>query len=218
MTATPPPAGTPLTPLELDALREVANIGCGHAATVLSQMIGRGIMIDVPVLTLAPVADVARTLAPDGQPVAILSMRIVGDLTGATTFVMRHANAQFLCDLLLQRAPGSGGLESPMERSALMEAGNVMASGFLNALSVFLNRILLPSPPRITFGPVATLEQDEASTTSVLVATTNFRFEDQAVSEQQLTGMFLFALDDAARAALFSTLRKDEGGGTGSSA
>ena len=208
MSATHPPSGHPLTPLELDALREVANIGCGHAATVLSQMIGRTIMIDVPVLTLAPVADVARSLAPDDEGVAILSMRIVGDLTGETSFVMRRANAQFLCDLLLQRAHGSGGLESPMEQSALMEAGNVMASGFLNALSVFLNRILLPSPPRITFGPVSSLDREGAADgPGVLVATTNFRFEDPDLADRELTGMFLFSLDDAARAALFDTLR-----------
>ncbi|MGQ0703023.1 MAG: chemotaxis protein CheC, partial [Gemmatimonadales bacterium] len=38
----------PLTALERDALREVANIGAGHAATALSQMTGGRIMISVP--------------------------------------------------------------------------------------------------------------------------------------------------------------------------
>ena len=37
-----------LEPLHFDALREVANIGAGHAATALSQMIDRTIMISVP--------------------------------------------------------------------------------------------------------------------------------------------------------------------------
>ncbi|MFN2326628.1 MAG: chemotaxis protein CheC, partial [Gemmatimonadales bacterium] len=37
-----------LNDLERDALREVANIGAGHAATALSQMTQRTIMIDVP--------------------------------------------------------------------------------------------------------------------------------------------------------------------------
>ncbi|MEP7066466.1 MAG: chemotaxis protein CheC, partial [Gemmatimonadota bacterium] len=34
--------------MELDALRETANIGAGHAATALSQMTGNTIMITVP--------------------------------------------------------------------------------------------------------------------------------------------------------------------------
>jgi hypothetical protein len=37
-----------LKELQLDALREVANIGAGHAATALSQMTNRTIMIAVP--------------------------------------------------------------------------------------------------------------------------------------------------------------------------
>ena len=37
-----------LKAIQLDALREVANIGAGHAATALSQMTGGTIMISVP--------------------------------------------------------------------------------------------------------------------------------------------------------------------------
>ena len=41
-----------LKALQLDALREVANIGAGHAATALSQMIGETIMISVPTINV----------------------------------------------------------------------------------------------------------------------------------------------------------------------
>ena len=41
---------SPFTPLQLDALREVANMGAGHAATALSQMTGGTIMISVPTI------------------------------------------------------------------------------------------------------------------------------------------------------------------------
>ena len=34
--------------LQLDGLREVANIGAGHAATALSQLTNRRIMVGVP--------------------------------------------------------------------------------------------------------------------------------------------------------------------------
>ena len=44
-----------LRPEQVDALREVANIGAGHAATALSQMTGQTILISVPRLTIARV-------------------------------------------------------------------------------------------------------------------------------------------------------------------
>ena len=54
-----------LKALQLDALREVANIGAGHAATALSQMIGATIMISVPTINVVaargrPAADLRR--------------------------------------------------------------------------------------------------------------------------------------------------------------
>ena len=42
-----------LKSLQLDALREVSNMGAGHAATALSQMTGQKIMISVPHLTIS---------------------------------------------------------------------------------------------------------------------------------------------------------------------
>jgi chemotaxis protein CheC len=53
--------------LQLDALREVANIGAGHAATALSQMTGHTIMISVPKLTVALLKDVPSQIADRGN-------------------------------------------------------------------------------------------------------------------------------------------------------
>ena len=48
-----------LTAVQRDALREVANIGAGHAATALSQMTGSPIMISVPLVHVAPLEAVS---------------------------------------------------------------------------------------------------------------------------------------------------------------
>ena len=47
-----------LKELQLDALREVANIGAGHAATALSQMTNHTIMIAVPEVNVRPLEEV----------------------------------------------------------------------------------------------------------------------------------------------------------------
>ena len=55
---------------QLDALREVANIGAGHAATALSQMVGQPIMISVPRVNVAPLEEVPNQIASGEEPVA----------------------------------------------------------------------------------------------------------------------------------------------------
>ena len=55
-----------LKELQLDALREVANIGAGHAATALSQMTNRTIMIAVPEVNIRALEDVTDLVgSPD---------------------------------------------------------------------------------------------------------------------------------------------------------
>ncbi len=60
-----------LKPMQLDALREVANIGAGHAATALSQMTGQVIMISVPTINISPATLPNATVGLAYGPVSI---------------------------------------------------------------------------------------------------------------------------------------------------
>jgi len=52
-----------LDALQIDALREVANIGAGHAATALSQMTNRRIGVNVPEIRIVRLEDVPELVA-----------------------------------------------------------------------------------------------------------------------------------------------------------
>ncbi|HWR57022.1 MAG TPA: chemotaxis protein CheC, partial [Negativicutes bacterium] len=49
---------TQLNALQLDALREIGNVGAGNAATALSQLINKKINMSVPKVSVAPIGDV----------------------------------------------------------------------------------------------------------------------------------------------------------------
>ena len=138
-----------LKALQLDALREVANIGGGHAATALSQMTNRRIMISVPKIYVTHLDDVPQQLGDAGTVVVGVLMHMMGDLTGRTLLLVPEANAQVLCDLLLSRAVGTTQSLGVLEQSALKEAGNILGAAYLNALSDFMKMMLLPSVPSL---------------------------------------------------------------------
>ena len=75
-----------LKALQLDALREVANIGAGHAATALSQMINSTIMISVPTINVSRLEEVPPQISGPEEPVAAVLMHMLGDLTGRTAY------------------------------------------------------------------------------------------------------------------------------------
>ncbi len=135
--------------MQLDALREVANIGAGHAATALSTMTGATIMISVPTINIARLEDVPPQISGPEEPVAAVLMNMMGDLTGRTLLVFPKPTAIRLSELMLRRAPGSSQDLGELEQSAIKEAGNILSGAYMNALSDFMGLMLLPSPPSL---------------------------------------------------------------------
>src|SRR3954469_25164890 len=142
-----------LKPNQLDALKEVANIGAGHAATALSQMIGGTIMISVPTINVSRLEDIPPQVAEPDEPVAAVLMHMLGDLTGRTLLVFPRRTAHRLASLLMRRPMDTDEADSKefteMDQSAIKEAGNILSSAYMTALSDFMGMMLLPSPPSL---------------------------------------------------------------------
>lgn len=210
-----PPGATPvgdpraLTPLQRDALREVANIGAGHAATALSQMTGSPIMISVPLVHVTPLAGIAPQLAPGEDPVAAVLMDMMGDLTGRTLLVFPKATVMRVAERMLRRPLGSSVALGALERSAVMEAGNILSGAYLNALADFMGLVLLPSPPTLAVDHAAAVVTPaflrlEGESDYVFVVETEFVMQDVA---ERLRGFFLLLPDPPSLRAILRATR-----------
>src|SRR6266480_4162478 len=156
------PAGesgtTLLSTARLDALREVANIGAGHAATALSTLTATRIMISVPMVNVVPPGDFVPEIAPGVEIVAV-RMAMTGDIGGQTVFLLAIPAGLRLAERMLRRKRGTSPSLGQLEQSALNEAGNILAGAYLTALSEFLDMRLMLSPPSLKIGAAAeTLE------------------------------------------------------------
>ncbi|MBA4070717.1 MAG: hypothetical protein C0497_02625 [Gemmatimonas sp.] len=141
-----------LSARQLDALREVANIGAGHAATALSQMTDETIMISMPRLAVSGVDELPGLLAASEEPVAAVLLHMVGDLQGLSVLTFSHTSAMRLAELMSRRSAGSCTEVGAYEQSAVQEAGNILSSAYLNALAEFMGMVLLPTPPKLAVG------------------------------------------------------------------
>ena len=194
--------------LQLDALREVANIGAGHAATALSQMVGETIMITVPTINIARLEDVPVQMTEPDEPVAAVLMHMLGDLTGRTLLVLPRRTAVRLASRLLKQTQNDQTL-SEMGQSAIKEAGNILSSAYMNALSDFMGMLLLPSPPSLA------IDMSEAVlTTAYLQFGTDrdyvFCVESEFVMDEtneRLRGFFLLLPDAPSLAAILKAVR-----------
>jgi chemotaxis protein CheC len=198
-----------LKELQLDAVREVATIGAGHAATALSQLTERRIMISVPEIEVRRLEEVPEMLDDPEDVVAAVLMRMLGDLTGRTLLVLPDANARLLCDLLTRRSPGTTTSFGELEQSALKEAGNILGGAYMNALSDFMGMMLLPSVPSLVIDQAAAVVSTAIvgfghDRDFVFCVESDFHFDEAG---DRLKGHFLLLPDLASLRAIFDAIR-----------
>ena len=199
-----------LKALQLDALREVANIGAGHAATALSQLTNRRIMVGVPQVKILRIDEIADMIGTGEDVVAGVAMQMLGDLTGRTVQIFPKDTAEQVAGILI----GKAGVVFPdefgeLEQSALKEVGNILGGAYLNALSDFLGLLLLMSVPGLAMDVTAavlksTFLEFQEDRDYVFVVETVFNM-DQV--ERELHGHFLLVPDEASIDVLLRAIR-----------
>jgi chemotaxis protein CheC len=129
------------TELQLDALRELANIGSGTASTALSSMLGRSVDITVPSAFVLPMAEAVEAIGdPEAEATGVV-LGVVGDMPASVLLLFTPNDARLMCGLLGVEAQTEIGV------SALMEIGNIVGTSYLNALAEMTGMALEPTPP-----------------------------------------------------------------------
>ncbi len=196
--------------LQLDGLREVANIGAGHAATALSQLTNRRIMVGVPQVRVLRIDEIADMIGTGEEVVAGVAMQMLGDLTGRTVQIFPKETAEKVAGILI----GKDAVDFPegfgeLEQSALKEVGNILGGAYLNALSDFLGLLLLMSVPGLAMDVTAavlksTFLEFQEDRDYVFVVETLFNMDEV---EHELHGHFLLVPDEASIDVLLRAIR-----------
>jgi len=138
---------------QLDALRELANIGAGNASTALSGMLGRAVDLTVPDARLIPMANAVEAVGAPEAEITGIALGVDGDMPSTVLLLITPHDAEGLCRLL--------GLEpgSEFAGSALGEIGNIVGTSYLNALAVMTGIALEPTPPATATDMLGSLVQ-----------------------------------------------------------
>jgi len=131
-----------LNDLQLDALRELANIGSGTASTALSSMLGRAVDISVPTAQALPFADAVDAVGPAEKLVTGVVIGVVGDMEATVLLLLGDRDAGILCGLL------GVDPDDELAPSALGEIGNIVGASYINALGAMTGLEMEPEPPQ----------------------------------------------------------------------
>jgi chemotaxis protein CheC len=139
-----------VTPIHMEALGEIANLGTGHAVSALSDMLNKRIDMDVPTVDILPVEEAIEMIGSNNLVVGVF-LQIKGDIPNNFLVMIPRESAMALLDILMDRELGSTRIFSSIDESALMEVGNILACSYSDALAEFMAVSLIPEPPQMAF-------------------------------------------------------------------
>ncbi|MDO3676299.1 chemotaxis protein CheC [Paenibacillus ehimensis] len=134
---------------QMDVLKEVGNIGAGHAATALSQLLDKPVDMLVPKVRMVPFEEIADSVGGAEQAVIAIFLRVEGETPGNLFFILKFESAKKLLRNLAGIESVEGEEYSEMELSALNEIGNILAGSYLSSLADFTQLNMQPTVPSL---------------------------------------------------------------------
>lgn len=128
-----------------DAIKEVGNIGMGHATTSLSKMLDKKIDITLNSIRFVPLVYVPDLVRNEDTVIGVIQ-QLKGNINGYLLLMLSKDSAKFLTKMMLDE-PVEKDTFNEMEQSLLKELCNIMSGTYISAISNFLGIAIMLSPP-----------------------------------------------------------------------
>jgi chemotaxis protein CheC len=201
-----------ISDVHLDILKEVGNIGAGHAATALSTLLNKKIDMNVPSVRVVSFDEMMELAGGAESVVASVFLRIDGDAPGSMFFILPLQQAEKLIIQLIkdQSFSFSEQPDNELALSALQELGNILSGSYLSSLSDFTSLALYPSVPALSIdmaGAVVSFGLLELSQVSDYAIVIDTALDDEdAQKEDSVRGHFFLLPDPDSFYTIFSAL------------
>lgn len=139
-----------LTDIHLDVLKEVGNIGSGNAATALSAMIGKNVLIEMPTVKLLDFQEAIDHAGGAERVIVGILVRLKGDIDGMILLLLEQQFAEVITKTFFAKENLDLLSLDDNDISALSEIGNIMASSYVSAIAQLAGMEIIVEAPVLT--------------------------------------------------------------------
>ncbi len=175
--------GPEITVDDIDAFRELINIGIGRSAGMLNRITSSHVVLSVPDVRVIPVSDVDEIFHDSDETMSTVSLDYTGSFSGRTAVVFPQDSAAKLAMAVTGEDGGFNDLDS-MKVEVLKEVGNILVSGVMGSISNVLKSSLSYSIPVYNESELRDLIMDceKFSDEYVIIGHANFTIRDLEIS------------------------------------
>ncbi|HEY5040086.1 MAG TPA: chemotaxis protein CheC [bacterium] len=199
------------TDFQLDALREIGNIGAGNAATALAQMVGKRIDLSVTKVMVLRTDAIAGFLGGLDRNVAAVHMPVYGEISGVVLIFFPLERLSELSGMLIGKSEDDSSTLSEMGQSAIKELGNILAGAYLNALFRLFHIQMIHGLPGLVLDMAQAIldtvlvELEQKEEVAIVIET------ELMENEKQLTGSFFLLPEAGSLKRLFNAFQNSLG-------
>jgi chemotaxis protein CheC len=135
-----------LSEMQVDAIKEIGNVGIGNASTVLSKLVNKKVKLSFHETKFVPLEQFGNFIGGSDTVVASLAVNVLGDLSGRSFLIFPKESALMLADVMLGRESDTSDFDD-MAKSALNELGNIFVGAYLSSMANMLGIVVLPAVP-----------------------------------------------------------------------
>jgi chemotaxis protein CheC len=199
-----------ISPVQLDVLKEIGNIGAGNAATSLSQLLQKKIDMKVPSVRVVSFNEMIESIGEAESVVVSVFLQLEGEITGNMYVLLTLEQATHF----IRHLTGDNEFsfkhisDSELSISALQELSNILAGSYLRALSDFSQLRLYPSVPELSIDMLGAslshslIEISQESDVVIMIDTTI----NEDVVEDSYHSHFLLMPDPESLQSIFKAL------------
>ncbi len=152
-----------ISEIEIEAFQELSNIGVGHAATALSELLHRKVDMSIPYVHLRELKDFGEIIAGSLEQVVtgILVDSTLEDKMLNFLLIFDEKSTKNILNILRTSAPPDNLSDlDEIGQSIIKETGNIVLHHVITAINTFTDSIWFPSPPQLSIDMIGAMVQE----------------------------------------------------------
>ncbi len=185
-----------LTDEQLDAFRELLNIGIGQAANLLSEMVQSHVKLTVPELNIDYVSELHYNFDSSDEDHSSVKLSFTGSFSGLTEIVFPAQSAKNLVSFLTGEKIDSPNLDS-LRAETLNEIANMLLNSVMGVISNLLRTHFKYEIPTYSEDSIKNLlDLDSQGENVVLLGHTHFEIENKQIQGDIILILELIAFNE----------------------
>ncbi len=168
---------------QLDALREIVNIGIGKAASIFNGMLESHVELEVPSIFMFDPENPGKELKDvNHNNLSSVQLDFHGPFSGSSALVFPSQSVEELVTALTGEEPGSEGFAEAVS-GTLYEVGNILINAVVGSIANLLSAQIDFSPPSYKegkFTELIKLKDSKEDLASMLIRA-NFKVQDPQI-------------------------------------